>query len=246
MNAAGGERDFVHLVEVDGHPPSTVAEAEVADPRTTSHPRWQWWQAAAGSARVAAVLALAGAVAAVGTTAAAATAGHHEVHTTRTVTAPVLPGGSDALGCPVRSSCVVRASAAVAAVRADSFPDATGFDLIDIAHPGKPLARYLTAGQVANRLRIVSTCDPRRRPAAVDEPPRRGSTVSHRPEITAVSAGGDSAVVTDYYSRHDTFGCTVEVTCSYPVPAWSARLDSTVEQCSILVDRLGMDVRVYL
>lgn len=213
--------------------------------------RWSRWSAAATaptpkSTRGVAALALGGVIAAFGTTLAAGAASHPVRRVVRTVPAPTHFAGTDALGCPVGLVCVVRASAAIAAVRQHSFANAAGFDVLDVAHPRRPFARYLTASRGASRLRVVSTCDSHRRRAAVDEPPQIGSTVTYRPGISAVSAGGGGPVVTAYYARHDTFGCTVEVLCSYPVPMWSARLDTTVEQCAVAVDSLGMDSRVYL
>ncbi len=251
--------DFVQLIEVDGREsfagptgpaglagPAGLERLDGADSRVRGLQRWKWWSAAARATRIVAALALAGVVAAVGATVAAGSASHPVTHLVRTVPAPAHFDGTDAPGCPVRSVCIVRASTALVAVRQHSFADVSGFDVLDVVHPRRPIARYLTASRGASRLRIVATCDSRRRPAAVDEPPQIGSTVTYRPGISAVSAGGGGPVVTAYYARHDTFGCTVEVLCSYPVPVWSARLDATVEQCAVAVDRLGMDSRVYL
>lgn len=249
----GSGGDFVQLIEVDGSAsfaacsePGGLEGFDGADSPVYGLQRWKWWSAAARSTRIVAALTLGGVLAAVGTIIAAGSASHPLTHLVRTVPAPTHFDGTDAPGCPVRSVCVVRSSAALAAVRQHSFADVSGFDVLDVTDPRRPIARYLTATRGASRLRIVATCDSRRRPAAVDEPPQIGSTVTYRPGISAISASGGGPVVTAYYARHDTFGCTVEVLCSYPLPTWSARLDSTVEQCAVAVARLGMDSRVYL
>lgn len=246
--------DFVQLIEVDGSAsfaaPQVPAGRDSGDWPVRGLQQWAWWSAAARSTRSVAALALAGVVAAVGMTVAAGSASHPVVHVARTVPAPVHFGGTDALGCPVRSVCVVRSSAALGAVGEHSFADVSGYDVLGMDRSARTLARYATASRGASRLRIVASCDSHRRRAAVDEPPQIGSTVTYQPGISVVSAGGGGSVVTAYYARHDTFGCTVEVMCSYPLPTLgldtSARLDTTVEQCAVAVAGLGMDSRVYL
>ncbi len=216
MSGTGPERDdLVDLAAVDDHVLLPTGSDDVPQAPASRMDRWPWWRAAGRLERAAAVVAAAALAGAVVLGGSALAARPHVTRVTRTVAAPPLPAGADAIGCALGRTCAVRSLSAVAVASVLRIVPG-GQIVLDLetydVTTGKVYRRYLVVRSADRRIyRLVGQCLP------LSQVPDNGSG------ITVFLDPADAAVIPDLRAwvagpcTVMAWGRTVDVSGAFPV-----------------------------